>query len=187
MGFLPAVVGIVRADGTRADEKRADGTRAPILLGLSNDFIASSAPDGGLTVVTLSLGTTLRRALGIAGRQTNDNNTPTTKGALVLKLGTAGYPTLNRTLELEAVLSTSDIANAARVDFFNSLTSQVVGSVLVSASLTPVRVTLDVTAEVGTTLTDDAINLIVCRVFQTATDAAELAICDLAQINVGYP
>jgi hypothetical protein len=187
MGYLPSVVGVIRADGTRVDQKRADGTRAPILLAISTEFVATSTEVGGLTHVTLSAVGGGRHEYGIAGRQTNNNDTPTVRGALVLSLGTAGLPTLGRTLELEAIISTSDVGNATLVDFYNLTTSQVVGSALtLAASLTPGRVTLDVTAEIGTSLSEDVDNVIVVRIYQTATDAAETAICDMARINAGY-
>lgn len=53
MSFLPVIVGIENADGTRADAKRADGTRGPIMLRLGEGLGASSEVDGGITRVTL--------------------------------------------------------------------------------------------------------------------------------------
>jgi hypothetical protein len=145
----------------------------------------SEAINGALGLLT-SAGFANRSQAGIAGRQENVNDTLTTKGGIILKLGTAGLPAAGRTLELEALLSTTDAGNATRADFFNLTTSQVVGSVLTSASLTPARVTLDVTGEVGSSLLDDTVNIISVRLAQTSTDAAQRALCDLARVNVDY-
>lgn len=54
MGFLPAVVGIERLDGTRVDLARADGTRGPIVLVLDDAFETESVEDGGTTKVIVT-------------------------------------------------------------------------------------------------------------------------------------
>jgi hypothetical protein len=125
---------------------------------------------------------------GVAGRQTNNNNTLTDVGALILPLGTAGFVAAGRVMVLEGIISTTDAGNLTRVDIFNLLTSMVVGAELTTPATAPTLAILDITAAVGAgTLIEDALNTLVVRVAQTSTDAAELAIVDNLSIRVTYP
>lgn len=130
-----------------------------------------------------------RPLVGVAGRQASDSIVETTVGSLALRLGDVvrGLPASGRTITLEALLQTTSAAVGAQVDFYNHTTSQVVGSVLASVLTTgPELVELDVTAEVGTSLLEDTINLIAVRLRQTNLNAAERAYVDFANIDVSY-
>ena len=123
---------------------------------------------------------------GVAGRQTHDDTAYLTVGAIRLPLGTAGHPTAGRTLTVGVVMSCTDAVAAYKVQLYNPATAAVVGAAITGAHLVPTISTLDVSAAVGTSLTDDAVNLLLVQIGQQNVDAAELAICDCAQIEVSY-
>ena len=148
------------------------------------------ASDGTVTQLTPAAvagnTTTETSVTGVVGRKESANITDTTVGALSLRLGNIarGFPNSSRTIRLAALLSTTDAGVGAEVDFYNTLTSQVIGT-LSSVQITgPEYVELDVTAKVGVELTDDAVNDIECRIRQTNLDATERAYCDWAAVEI---
>lgn len=135
-----------------------------------------------------ALGFDNRSVYGVAGRQSNSNDTKKVIGTIILPLGDVanGYPSEDRALTFEAVLSTTDAGNTTKCDLYNLTTLSVVGSELTSVSTTGQQLTTTITSEVGTSLDEDTTNIIQVRVAQTTTDAAEQAIVDVARINVDY-
>lgn len=55
MAFLPAVTGILDADGNRVDLKRPDGSRNPIHLQVGEGIIPTQTQAGGVTTVALAI------------------------------------------------------------------------------------------------------------------------------------